>query len=237
MREAWRPRGWILLKGESREAGSRSSFHWFGEGSGLSWRSALGRGSGQGTPLSVVLLWTSRPWLLPRPPPREPELDDRPSLPSSVGRGGVERRQLSSLPWHWTVPPRRPSGWSWRPPIATGPEVGRRELGRAGAVLTAVMVTLSAGGHGRGKAPVPHPQEPKTGSVTGSGDLCRVRWLWKGAGGKSPCLGSNLAGEPKMQLTPKFFRWKWKLFSCAFPLHSMRWERSDFPNLWGVRLT
>lgn len=54
---------------------------------------------------------------------------------------------------------------------------GDEDLARLGAVLTAAMVTLSAGGHGRGKALVPHPQEPKTGPVTGSRDLCRVVWL------------------------------------------------------------
>ena len=135
-------------------------------------------------------------------PPPKPELDDRPFPPSRVGSVGAAAAVPLSLVLGCLA--ASSSRVVLAPSHCDG--AGTRGLGQVGAMPTAAMVTLSAGGNETGRAPVSHPQEPKTGPGTGSGDLRRVVCLWKvGKGWRSPCLGNSLAGEPKVQLTLNFF--------------------------------
>lgn len=205
-----------------------AAFVGLGEDSGRPRRSPLGGGSGQGTPLSVGLPRTARPGLLLSPARREPELDDRPSLGSSVEQGGAARRQLPPLPGIGLSPRVVQLGGLGARLLrrCRGGELGLRQ---AGAALAAAVVTLFAGGHGRGRSlfPTPRSRRPVQQLVP----VISAGWSGSGRGRREPpCLGSSLAGEPK------FFRWKWKLFCCGVPLHSVRWERSDFPNPLGSQV-
>lgn len=179
-----RPLGWIPLKGESREAGSRYLFHWFGENSGRPGGPPWVRGAGR-----ELSSWSASH----RPPgpgcprdPRHPNLSGMtdPSLPLEWGavawRGGgcppFPDIGLSPRVVQPGVPGARPLRWCRG--ARARPDWGSAHRSDGHSVCR---------GPREGKALVPHPQEPKIGPVTGSSDLRTVVCPWKvGKGVETP---------------------------------------------------